>query len=162
MTSGSGSDEVWRRVDAEKRRAQAYLDEHKPHYPKIYDLPLAHFETMNQKVVMAAHGSPRCGALARIETNYFGDAVSSASFDADLLWRPAGHEGNHVAAHQDKLPFRKRWKIASWTQRAADFQSAPVHRDGGATVRILFESRPQFPGRSGRDESSRHEKDTTA
>jgi len=46
----SDSDEVWRRVEANKQLAQKYLTEHEPHYPDYYKLPEADYHYVREAI----------------------------------------------------------------------------------------------------------------
>jgi hypothetical protein len=62
----SDSDEVWRRVEANKLLAQKYPTEHQPHCPEYYKLPEADWHYVREAIDLLPEDPPRCGARARL------------------------------------------------------------------------------------------------
>ena len=101
----ASSDAAWKHIDELKRLGQKYLDRRTAHhYPKIYSLPLAHFKTVREPMVIAGKRAHRCGAEARVETNFYGAKGGSASFDEVVCGRtprtrrrPCLHESGEAA-----------------------------------------------------------------
>jgi hypothetical protein len=76
----SGSDEVWRRVEANKQLAQKYLTEHEPHFPAYYKLPEADYHYVCEAIDLLTEDTTRCGARARLQQYPMAHQVSMTSW----------------------------------------------------------------------------------
>ena len=92
------SDEVWRRVEANKGIAQRYLTEHEPHYPEYYKLPEADWYHVPEPVDLLPDGSPSiCGAKARFQQIPAG-YVGFYDYQGVTCRRSRHHPGDHVSS----------------------------------------------------------------
>jgi hypothetical protein len=107
------SDDVWRRVETNKRIAQRSLTQHEPHYPEYYKLPEADWYHAQEPVGLLPDGSPFiCGARARFQQIPAG-YVGFYDYQGVTCRRPRHHPRDHVSSC-NKIMFIRRWKVVCW------------------------------------------------
>jgi hypothetical protein len=110
----SDAEDPWADVDALKRVAQGYLDEHKHEAPNVRRLPAAEYGLIRGRDYMAQADEIKCTARARIESNLYGNAVGDGGVDVLSCARPKGHSGPHTSAPITKPLLRRGLKVAKW------------------------------------------------
>ena len=113
------SEDVWRRVEANKRIAQSYLTDHEPHYPKFWELPTADWHLSREPVELLPEGATRCAARAREEglgSMSYGGLGFYDFVEVQCALDPA-HAGDHVSSCV-RYPLKRKWTIVSWRQEA--------------------------------------------
>jgi hypothetical protein len=108
------AEDPWAHIDELKRVAQRYLDEHHHEPPKSLDLPLAHWDVIRGRTLLADRNQAKCNSKARIETNLYGYAVGDVSADTISCARPKAHSGRHISAPETWVFLRWGLRVGTW------------------------------------------------
>jgi hypothetical protein len=65
-------EDPWARIDELERVARQYLNEHHHEPPKSLALPIAQWDVIRGRTLLADRTQTKCMARARIETNLYG------------------------------------------------------------------------------------------
>jgi hypothetical protein len=109
-------EDKWAHIEELKRVANRYLDEHHYEFPKIRQLPVAHYEVIRDATWFAQKNQPTCGVRGRIESYMYG----SSGIDVLSCARPKSHPGRHTAEPVVPTLLRLGWKVASWENSVDD------------------------------------------
>lgn len=107
-------EDPWTHIDELERVARQYLNEHHHEPPKLLALPIAQWDVIRGRTLLADRTQTKCMARARIETNLYGNAVGDASADIISCARPKGHSGRHISDPEAWAFLRWGWKVGTW------------------------------------------------
>jgi hypothetical protein len=121
----SSDKDPWVHIDELKRVAQGYLNEHHHEQPKALDLPIAHWDVIRGRSLLANGDQLKCMSRARIETNLYGNAVGNASTDLISCARPKDHRGPHISTPEVWSFLRWGWQVGSWENQGNPSTATP-------------------------------------